>query len=344
MFRIFRYLMGILEDEERKNWIRFSICGFLSAVIDLFSFLVTIYFLNKLSGNSELAGVLQASVIVLMFFSEFLIELYRCRISNQFLYFGAQRLSTKIYELFAKEDLEHHNQKSVMQALAMIRSDTIKCMNMVLTCTGLLINIFTMAGYAGILIFISNWFGVLGSVILIFLMAGIFFWNRVQMETYGEKSRTYEIKANSQITLGYGIFEEMKISGHMAPVLEKYDTASQEYAHTQSEYSYKNGIISVLMKLWAKAIMLLLFAALLLSGINLTAFIPITVYVSAISRMASVTYTIAGELNSIEFAKKSFEVLKECLDRYEKLKKEEKERKNIRQKKLTFQKEYQSAI
>lgn len=338
MLRMFRYLTRILEDEERKNWIRFSICGFLSAGIDLFSFLVTIYFLNMLSGNSELAGVLQASVIVLMFFSEFLIELYRCRISNRFLYFGAQRLSMKIYELFAKEDLEHHHQKSEMQVLTVVRSDTIKCMNIVLTCTGLQINIFTMAGYVGILIFISKWFGVLSSVVLVFFMAGIFNWNRVQIEAYGEKSRTYEIKANSQITLGYGIFEEMKISGHMMPVLEKYDTASQKYAYTQSEYSYKNGIISVLMKLWSKAIMLLLFAALLLSGINLTAFIPITVYVSAITRMASVIYTITGELNSIQFAKKSYEVLKECFERYEKLKEEEKELKNIRQKKLTFHK------
>ena len=338
VFRIFRYLTGILENEERKNWIRFLICGFLSAVIDLFSFLVTIYFLNIFARHSVLTGALQASVIVLMFFSEFLIELYRCKISNCFLYFGAQRLSTKIYELFAKEDLEHHNQKSVMQELAVIRNDTMNCMNITLTCTGLQINIFTMAGYVGILFFISNWFGVLISVALFSLMAGIFFWSRVQMEAYGEKSRTCEIRANAQITLGYGIYEEMKISGNMVPVLEKYDTASQEYALTQSEYSYKNGIISVLMKLWSKAIMLLLFVALLLSGINLTAFIPITVYISAISRMASVTYTIAGELNSIEFAKKSYEVLKECLDRYEELKKEEKELKNIRQKNLSFQK------
>lgn len=338
MFRIFRYLTGILENEEKKNWIRFSICGFLSAVIDLFGFLVTVYFLSMFTRKSTMAGVLQASVIVLMFFSEFVIELYRCKISNRFLYYGAQRLSMKIYELFAKEDLEHHNQKNEMQALAIIRSDTIKCMNIILTCTGLQINIFTIAGYAGILIFISHWFGVLSSVILLFLMAGIYFWNRVQMKVYGEKSRAYQIKANSQITLGYGIFEEMKISGHMIPVLEKYDTASQEYAHIQSEYSYKNGIISVFMKLWAKAIMLLLFAALLLSGVNLTAFIPITIYVSAISRMASVTYTITGELNSIEFAQKSYEVLKECLDRYEELKKRENNLKNIRQKKLTFHK------
>lgn len=338
MIGIFRYLTGILEKEERKNWIWFSICGFLSAVIDVFSFLVTIYFLNMLSGNSTLAGVLQASVIVLMFFSEILIELYRCKLSNRFLYYGAQRLSTKIYELFAKEDLEHHNQKSVMQALAIVRSDTTRCMNIILTCTGLMINIFTMAGYAGILIFISNWFGLLSSVILIFFMTGIFFWNRVQMETYGEKCRTYEIKANSQITLGYGIFEEMKISGHMTPVLEKYDDASMEYAQTQSEYGYKNGIIAVFMKLWAKAIMLLLFAALLLFGVNVSAFIPITVYVSAISRMASVTYTIVGELNSIEFSKKSYEVLKECLDRYEELKKEEEKLENIRQKKVTLHK------
>lgn len=338
MAEIFRYLTRILEQKERKNLIRFSICGFLSAAIDIFSFLVTIYFLNMFAGNSILKGALQASVIVLMFLSEILIELYRCKLSNHFCYYGAQRLSKKIYELFAKEDLEHHNQKSVMQALEMVRSDTIKSMNIILTYMGLEINIVILAGYSGILIFISNWFGVISSIILILLMTGIYYWNHTQMKIYGEKCRACEIKANSQITLGYGIFEEMKISGHMAPVLEKYANASMEYAQTQSEYSYKNGIITVFMKLWTKAIMLFLFAALLLCGIHVSAFIPITVYVSAISRMASVTYTVVGELNTIEFSKKSYEVLKECLDRYEELKKEEEKSENIRQKKVTLHK------
>lgn len=338
MIKIFRYLTGILENEEQKNWIRYSIFGFLSAAIDIFSFFVTIYFLNRISENAVLAGVLQASVIVLMFFVEILIELHRCKLSNRFLYYGTQRLSVKIYELFAKEDLGHHNQKSVMQALAMVRSDTAKSMNIILNCTGLGMNLFIMTGYVGILIFISNWFGVLSSVILILFMAGIFFWNRAQMKTYGEICRTCEIKTNTQITLGYGIFEEMKISGHMDPVLKKYDDASMEYAQMQSEYSYKNGIIAVFMNLWTKAVMLLLFAAFLLSGIHISSVIPITVYVSAISRMASVTYTIVGELNNIEFSVKSYEVLKECLERYGELKKGEEMRGTLRQKKVTFHK------
>lgn len=53
MLRMFRYLTGTLEDEERKNWIRFS-----ERWDEFFGFLVTIYFMNMFSGNSELAGVL----------------------------------------------------------------------------------------------------------------------------------------------------------------------------------------------------------------------------------------------------------------------------------------------
>ena len=74
------------------------------------------------------------------------LELYRCKISNHFLYHGAQKLSVKVYELFAKEDLEHHNQKSVMQALAMVRSDTTKSIGMILSCVDVGVHILPFWG------------------------------------------------------------------------------------------------------------------------------------------------------------------------------------------------------
>ena len=109
---IFRYLTGFLEEDTQKNWKWFAVLGSIRAVIDLFGFCVSVYFINKISEDPELTGEIQAAVILLMFFLEVVIELYRCKISNHFLYYGGQQLSMKVFELFAKEDLEQHNQKS----------------------------------------------------------------------------------------------------------------------------------------------------------------------------------------------------------------------------------------
>lgn len=220
-----------------------------------------------------------------------------------------------------------------MQALEIVRSDTMKSMNIMVTCVALGVNVFTMAGYAAILIFMSKWFGILTGAVFSVLIVAVSLLYRSQMKMYGEKCRKYEIRTNAQITLEYGVFEEMKISGNTAPVMEKYYDASMALSQEQSKYGFKNEIIAVFMNLWAKAIMLIIFVSLFLWGIELSTFIPVTVYVSALSRMTTLSYSIVSEVNTIAFSMKPYKVLKECLDRYVELKKEEKRLANIRQKK-----------
>ncbi len=338
MVKTFIYLNGMLEDEERKEWKKFAISGFFRGAIDIFSFFVMLYLINASSGRDDSEGVFQAAALILIFFSEIVIELYRCRLSNHFLYYGAHNLSMKIFELFAKEDLEHHNQKSVMQALAVIRNDTVSSINIILILAELCNNIFTMIGYTAILFLSVKIFGVIISIILVVFMAGILFLYRMKIRDYGDKCRRYGIKANSQISLGYGIYAEMKMSHRITPIMERYHNASLKYAQTQSEYGFQTNFITVLMNLWTKATMVIIFITLFLSRVDISAFIPITVYASILGRLVSIEYNVANEINSIEFSKKSYEMLKECLDRYEELKREEKHSKSIRQKKVTLQK------
>ena len=338
MAEIFEYLTKVLGKEEEGVWKRIAVFGILGAVIEIFSFIVTVFWIPAVLEDHPSAGKLQVWVILFLFLLQVALELYRCRISNHFLYHGAQKLSMKVYELFAKEDLEHHNQKSVMQALAMVRSDTTKSISMLLSCMEVGTHILIGLGYTLILIAISSWFGLLGGLLIIVLITGVFVWYCVRMEVYGEKCRRYEIKANSQITLGYGIFEEMKIVGDIEPVLRKYDGASMDYARMQGEYSYKNDFIKVIMNLWMKAIMLVIFAALFLVGPDMAALIPITAYVSVLSRVMPAAYTIIGGMNNIRYSKKSYEALKECLLRYTELKEEEEKLRGIRQKDITFDK------
>lgn len=338
LVKIFRYLTDFLEEEDQKRWRWFAGLGCIRAVIDVFSFYMMVYFINRFLGNSILAIGVRFFVLLIMFFSEIAIELYRCKLSNHFLYYGAQRLSMKVFELFAKEDLEQHNQKSVMQALEIARSDTMKNMNIILTCIGLGINVFTMIGYAVVLMFISKWFGVITSTIFFMFIFIISFLYRAPMKIHGENCRKYGVRANAQITLEYGVFEEMKIGGYIAPVLEKYYDISMTLSREQCKYGMKNDIISIFMNLWTKTIMLIIFVYFLGGGIEISNFIPVTVYILVLSRMASLSYNIVGEMNDIEFSKKPYKELKECLDRYEKLKKEEEQLANIRQRKATLSK------
>lgn len=338
MVGTFKYLINILEKQDQKNWKKIGVLGFFGAVVEISGFLLTIYFIPIVLKSNPLVGKVQACVIMFSFVMQIILELYKCKVSSHFLYDAAQKLSIKLYELFEKEDFEHHNQKSVMQTLAIVRNDTLRSIGIILNCIEVLVNTFIIVGYTVILIFISSWFGVLSSVILIILMTGVFLWYCVQMEVYGEKCRTYEIKANSQITLGYGIYEEMKMRDNIEPVFQKYCHVSMEYARLQGEYSYKNDFIKVIMNLWMRAIMLLIFAVLFLVGADLVTLVPITADISVLSRMISATYNIVGGMNSIRYSKKNYEVLKECFTRYTELKEEEKRSHKVRQKKVIFEK------
>ena len=73
-----------------------------------------------------------------------------------------------------------------------------------------------------------------------------------------------------------------------------------------------------------------------LDALNVAA--SISKYLMILGMIVGSGRNIINGVNKIEFSKKSYETLRECLDRYTKLKQEEKDSAKIRQKKLTFQK------
>ena len=174
--------------------------------------------------------------MVLVSILKCLFELYKSKIANRFVYDGAQKLSMKIYELLIKEELMEHNKKSAIQAMNIVRNDTTNCIQIITDFIEAVINGITMAGFAAVLIYVSGGIGIVSCVILLLLMALIFFRTRKRMQDYGEKSRACSIKANSQITIAYGSFKEMKIDDRSAFVLRKYEDASQAFAQVQGEF------------------------------------------------------------------------------------------------------------
>ena len=126
-----------------------------------------------------------------------------------------------------------------MQAITLIRSDTQSCMNIIVACTGIWINILTMAGYFAVMIYSSKWFGIISSISFTILMAAIFFFYQNRIRAYGERARMYAIKANAQVTIAYGNFKEMKIAGDSSSMLQKYQNVGQGYTWAQKEFQYK---------------------------------------------------------------------------------------------------------
>ena len=340
MMEMFRYLTGILEREEQKTWKILAIAGFISPIADLFNFSVIIYIINiVLEEQRALREMgLFALLMGMLSFLKGLFDLYKSRIHNRFLYNGAEKWSEKLYELLLKEDLLHHNQRSPVQAAALIRNDTQNCMNIIVACTDIWINTLTMAGYFAVMIYSSKWFGIISCVSFAMLMAAIFFYYQNQIQAYGEKSRMYTIKANAQVTIAYGNFKEMKIAGDSSVMLQKYQNVGQGYTRTQKEFQYKKSIVSIIMQNLVMTVMFFILAWFLINpGENTTLFLAsMVVYLTMLVRMIPIAYNVIGGLNDVKFSQKSYEVFREGMERYQKIKEREKVNEKIRKKELTF--------
>ncbi len=341
MVKMFQYLTGILDEREQKTWKIYAALSLISPVVDIFSFSVIIYIINSVVRENRASKGLTAFTVFMVLVSALkgLFELYKSRIANRFVYDGAQKLSMEIYELLIKEELVEHNKKSAMQALNMVRNDTTSCIQIIVDCIGVVINAVTMAGYAVLLIYVSKWIGVVSSIILLILMAVVFVQMRARMRVYGEKSRELSIKANSQITIAFGSFKEMKIDDRSSYVLNKYIDASQAYARVQGDYKYKISSIGVILQNSIMAVLFMILAVILVFGTNLSAVLaPMVVYITALVRMLPMAYGILNGMNNVEFGEKAYHELRECMAGYGRIKEEEKRQEGIRQKKLTLKK------
>ncbi len=322
-------------------WKIYAVLSLISPIVDIFSFSVIIYIINIVVRENGADTKLTAFTffMVLVSILKCLFELYKSKLANRFVYDGAQKLSMKIYELLIKEDLMEHNKKSAIQAMNTVRNDTTNSIQIITDFIEAVINGITMAGFAVVLIYVSKWMGIISCVILVILMAVIFLRTRKRMQEYGEKSRACSIKANSQITIAYGSFKEMKIDDRSAFVLRKYEDASRAFAQVQGEFKYKISSIAVILQNSIMAAMFVILAVILVFGTDLAAVLaPMVVYITALVRMLPMAYNILNGMNKIEFAQKPYEAVKESMAEYSLMKEEETRAEKIRQRKLTLRK------
>jgi len=339
---MFRYLAGVLEKEDKKTWRKLILFSFVSPVTDIFSFSVIIHIINTIVRESQVSVEMTMFAFFMGFLSAFigLFELYKNEIRNRVEYNGVHNLSMKICELFIKEDLIYHNQKSAVQTLSMVRSDTQNCIEIVMVSIGLGANFLTLAGCFIVLIYVSKWMGIITCVLLIAAMVGMFLQYRAQIKIYGERSRKNLIKVNAQITVAYGIFKELKISDSPRIVLKRYEDASREYAQVQMKFGYRNSVINMIMQRAVVSFLFLLLAFLMWSrgGAVVHVLASMVVYITILIRMIPLAYFIVNGMNHVEFNKKSYEVLRENLERYNEMKVGEEKTRQIRQKKIVLKK------
>lgn len=339
---MFRYLAGVLEKEDKKTWRKLILFSFVSPVTDIFSFSIIIYIINTIVRENQVSAEMAKFVFFMGFLSVFigLFELYKTEIRNRLEYNGVHRLSMKICELFIKEDLVYHNQKSAMQTLSMVRSDTQNCIEIVMISIRLGANCLTLAGCFMVLIYVSKWIGIITCVLLIIAMAGMFLQYRTQIKAYGERRRKNLIKVNAQITVAYGIYKELKISDSPRLVLKRYEDASRGYAQVQMKFGYRNSVINMIMQRAVVSFLFLLLAFLMWSrgGAVVQVLASMVVYITILVRMIPLAYFIVNGMNHIEFNKKSYEVLRENLERYNEMKAGEEKNGKVRQKKIVLKK------
>ncbi len=339
MTEMFRYLTGILEKDEQRIWKILTVVCFFNSLENIFNICYGINLFQGAFGKSQIWTALTGPMVFMgvLLLAERFVSLYKAKILNRFEFQGAQKLSVKIYKLLLKEDLQYHNQKSTVQALTIVRSDTMSCMKIITACIEIWSYVFTMVVYSAVLLCVSGWIGMVSCLLLFLAMTGMFFFHKTQMATYGKESRMYMIKANAQVTIAYGLFKEMKLHGCLDPVLQKYDSASMGYAQVESKYKYRNSLIKAMMQTSITFFRYGVLAVLLIVGINTpSVLVPMAAYLVILNGMITMGNNILERMNDLEFSRKAYEALRECFVRYTEIQKMEKERESVRKKELTF--------
>lgn len=336
---MFRYIISILNQKEKNELIKISVMTLISPVFDLFSFSVILFIMNtaiRQNGATPELILFSAGMGIACLLKGFF-ELYKCYLQNRFINFGAQRISIQIFELFQKEDLIDHNKKNPIQALTIIRDDTSNCLSIPIGFLSLCIQTFTLLIFCSALIWFSGIIGLWICLGLLLFMIVIYLQNRLRMMHFGEKRRLYTIKSNAQVTTAFGMFKEIKISNQSETLLKRYNEASRNYADIQSRYTYKTRIISVIIQNSIMTVLFFALAIVLQVEVHLSELlVPFVICMTLILRILPIAVEIVTQLTGLDFSRKSYETVREALERYDNIKYREKQKENKRKKQLTL--------
>lgn len=334
-----KFIVSLFQGKEKKTLVLYTILSFLSPFMDLFSFSMVLLIMNKVINQGEVTDqilIFTFAMVGFCFFKAFF-EFYKNRVSNKMVYFGSISVSSRLYDLVMNEDLLNHISKTPMQALAVVKDDTAACIGIFTKIIGIITGVAVTLGYLVAFLWYAGPIGLVIFAALFALMIVIYYRNKHFINLYGEEKRRLAILTNGQITTAYGAFKEMKIDNRSEYLLDKYVASSKELATIQAKYSTRDKVISILMK---ELIMMFLFLFLgvfmLYKGNVVELMASMIIYVGVLIKMVPGMYGIVNKLNGIQYNKKSYEVLKDCMERYNEMKAKKAVEEGFRKKKLSF--------
>lgn len=334
-----RFLYSLFSEKEKGTVKLYIVLNFLSPIMDLFSFSMVLLVMNRVLTAGEASTKLIAFTFGMAAFSivKSFFELLKTHISNKVVYDGARGVSLKLYDLIMSEDLKNHCEKEPMQALTAVKEDSTACIGIFVKIIGNIVSVITIIGYSAALIVYGKIVGIIILVPLLLFMLFLYYVNKNVIRNYGDKRRRLSIKTNAQVTTAFGAFKEMKIDNRSAYLLDRYGKTSEELARVQAQFSFRSGVSGVMLREGVMFFLFFFLGVLMLYRENLvTILASMIVYIGILIKMVPMLYGLIGNINSIEFAQKSYDELKKNMARYDEILQERNRTTECRTKKLSF--------
>lgn len=337
MFKIFFRLNAFLDKKKQKTIWLLAFLYFLSPLIDLLGVSLTLPVLNgAIRPPVSARAVLRIAFLGVLFLGKGLFDLTINKISNNCMRDNACEWSVKIYELYARESLLYHNQRTVMQTIAGVKNDPEICAAMMQTYLRFVTHTLVLAGYFLVIIYLSGWEGVVCCILLTTVLCAVTLYNRSRIEKYGRQKRKTEIKLNAQIAAAYGSYKEMKIDSRSQNMLHRFQQTGTQYAQIQKEYAVTVTIVRILLQNVILSALFFLLAVLLLADIPIAGFLAeIVFFIVFLFRMVAEANVVSSAWNSLYSGRRFYEVFQENMERYQKVKLEEEKKEALRQKQIT---------
>lgn len=332
------YLAGLLEKKQKKMLRWFGLLCLVSPVVNLFSVSMIIPIFQQ-AFDQEVSPQLLMKIVLLsvVLLLTGVFELLKNR-SDVFLVTEvSESWSAKIYELYCKEDLHSHNEKTVADACNGVRMDPSVCASMIPTVMNLLADALTLAAYFLVIIYVSRGIGVVSCLLILAIMALLYSRTRIKMTTYGKTKRKWEIRASGLVSTAFGSYKEIKIDNRKGNILEKYRGVSWNFAQTKRDYALITGLQGIVLQNVMQSGIFLFLALVLATGAELTRILPqAVVYLTLMIRLIPASKVIVSSLTTLQYGSKYFESFQQDMERFQKMKKEEAERAALREKKVTL--------
>lgn len=314
-----KYLLSILDTKNKRTFSAYLLLSILCPTLDIFNFSMLLQILNQIltetQSNSFMIGLCICLAVVCT--GKGLLELYRTRISNRFLFDSMQTLSFRFFDLFLHEDLLEHYKKSPVHAIEIIRTDTLNSIRIVTDSFSVFIQCCTLAAYAAVLIFQTRWIGIISMALLILWMFLRYYTMRERIDHFGKLRRNYLIQTNANITTSFGAYKELRNSPNTMHLQNRFETTSRHQAKIESDFSYMQNFMLVLMRNSIMVAIYLMLVIILLFQFKISTIVPyFVIYATLMLKLEPISYGIISAMNRIQFSNKSYQVVRETHMRY----------------------------